>query len=67
MVSSQARRDHVALAMERAHSQRQVLTRLISTHGAPTFLRSDNGPEFVSSAILGWLAEARIDTADRSR
>ncbi len=40
-----------------------VLTRLISAHGAPLFLRSDNGPEFVSTAILGWLAEAKIDTA----
>ena len=40
-----------------------VLTRLISAHGAPMFLRSDNGPEFVSSAILSWLADAKIDTA----
>ncbi len=40
-----------------------VLTRLISAHGAPMFLRSDNGPEFVSTAILSWLAEAKIDTA----
>ena len=41
----------------------EVLTRLISTHGAAAFLRSDNGPEFVSKAILEWLAEAKIDTA----
>ncbi len=40
-----------------------VLSRLISEHGAPTFLRSDNGPEFVSLAILQWLAEAKIGTA----
>jgi putative transposase len=40
-----------------------VLARLISAHGAPAFLRSDNGPEFVSEAILEWLAEAKIDTA----
>ena len=40
-----------------------VLTRLISERGAPLFLRSDNGPEFVSTAILKWLAEAKIDTA----
>ena len=40
-----------------------VLTRLISTHGAPAFLRSDNGPEFVSNAILEWLAQAKIGTA----
>ena len=41
----------------------EVLTRLVSVHGAPMFLRSDNGPEFVSNAILAWLAEAKIDTA----
>jgi putative transposase len=40
-----------------------VLARLISAHGAPTFLRSDNGPEFVSKRILEWLAGAKIDTA----
>jgi putative transposase len=41
----------------------EVLARLVSTHGAPRFLRSDNGPEFVSHAILRWLTEATIDTA----
>ena len=41
----------------------EVLTRLISTRAAPVFLRSDNGPEFVSHAILEWLAAAKIDTA----
>ena len=40
----------------------EVLARLISRHGAPQFLRSDNGPEFVSQAILEWLAKAHIDT-----
>jgi transposase InsO family protein len=30
----------------------EVLARLISEHGAPRYLRSDNGPEFVSKAIL---------------
>jgi putative transposase len=41
----------------------QVLSRLVSTHGAPRYLRSDNGPEFVSSAVLRWLIEANIDSA----
>ena len=30
----------------------EVLERLISEHGAPKHLRSDNGPEFVSHAVL---------------
>jgi putative transposase len=30
----------------------EVLAQLISVHGAPRYLQSDNGPEFVSRAIL---------------
>ena len=41
----------------------EVLTQLVSVHGAPRYLRSDNGPEFVAVAILRWLADAGIDTA----
>jgi putative transposase len=41
----------------------EVLSRLISLHGAPRYLRSDNGPEFVSRAVLKWLHKAGIDTA----
>ena len=41
----------------------EVLAQLISVHGAPRYLRSDNGPEFVSRAILQWLLAAGIDTA----
>lgn len=38
----------------------EVLTHLVSQHGAPLFLRLDNGPEFVSLAVLEWLAHAGI-------
>jgi putative transposase len=41
----------------------EVLTQLVSTHGAPRDLRSDNGPEFVATAILRWLHAAQIETA----
>ena len=41
----------------------EVLAQLISVHGAPRYLRSDNGPEFVSRAILQWWLAAGIDTA----
>jgi putative transposase len=59
---------HECLAIDVASSIRSprvidVLARLTSTHGAPMFLRSDNGREFVSKAILEWLAEAKIDVA----
>lgn len=59
---------HESLAIDVAGSIRSarvidVLAKLISWHGAPAFLRSDNGPEFVSNAILKWLTDNRIDTA----
>lgn len=41
----------------------EVLSKLVSVHGAPSYLRSDNGPEFVSRAILRWLTQQQIDTA----
>ena len=31
-----------------------MLAKLISDRGAPRYLRSDNGPEFVSRAVLHW-------------
>jgi putative transposase len=40
-----------------------VLSRLVSLHGTPKYLRSDNGPEFLSAAVHRWLAAANIDTA----
>ena len=41
----------------------EVLAKLISVRGAPTYLRSDNGPEFVSRAVLQWVSKAGIETA----
>jgi putative transposase len=41
----------------------EVLSRLVSERGAPSFLRSDNGPEFVSRALLSWIVAQGIDTA----
>ena len=41
----------------------EVLAKLVSVRGAPRHLRSDNGPEFVSRAILRWLHGANIETA----
>jgi putative transposase len=41
----------------------EVLSRLVSARGAPSFLRSDNGPEFVSKALLSWVVAQGIGTA----
>ena len=59
---------HESLAIEVAGSIRsrrvlEVLAKLVSVRGAPRYLRSDNGPEFVATAVLRWLTESGIDTA----
>jgi putative transposase len=41
----------------------EVLSCLVSERGAPMFLRSDNGPEFVSKALLSWIVAQGIGTA----
>lgn len=40
-----------------------VLAKLVRVRGAPKHLRSDNGPEFISKAILKWLVDSGIETA----
>lgn len=40
-----------------------VLARLVSVRGAPRHLRSDNGPEFVSKALVKWVTKENVETA----
>ena len=47
----------------RNHRVIEVPAKLITAHGAPKYLRSNDGPEFVSRAILKWLSEENIETA----
>jgi putative transposase len=39
-----------------------VLEILLTQHGAPQFLRSDNGPEFIAQALQQWLTDKGIAT-----
>lgn len=41
----------------------EVLARLVSERGALRHLRSDNGPEFVSKALLRWAVDESLDIA----
>ena len=41
----------------------EVLSLIVSKRGAPDYLRSDNGPEFVSHALLAWIRSQGIGTA----
>jgi putative transposase len=39
-----------------------VLAGLFEQHGAPQFIRSDNGPEFIAQALRDWLAQNQTTT-----
>jgi transposase InsO family protein len=39
-----------------------TLSRLFKEHGAPRYLRSDNGPELVARSVKEWLAQANVET-----
>jgi len=41
----------------------QVLACLVAVRGAPKYLRSDNGPEFIARALLKWITAHGIGTA----
>lgn len=40
----------------------RALDQLFKGHGAPRYLRSDNGPELVARAVREWLAQAGVET-----
>ena len=39
-----------------------ILADLFVIHGPPARIRSDNGPEFVATAVKGWLAQIGVQT-----
>ncbi len=41
----------------------EVLSQLMCIHGVPRYLRSDNGPEFVSKALLEWVSKESLSLA----
>ena len=58
-------RECQVLRPERALRAADVLAwleRAIHEHGAPVFLRSDNGPEFIAKEVQRWLAANQIKT-----
>ena len=46
----------------RAPGVMAILEHLVAIHGAPQFIRSDNGPEFIALAVRGWLAQHQMRT-----
>src|SRR5215213_1619010 len=58
-------RECFAIEVERSITAEYVigtLERLFEQRGAPAFIRSDNGPEFVARALKQWLALSEVET-----
>ena len=58
-------RECLALEVERSISAQDVvetLDRLFTERGAPSFIRSDNGPEFIAKAVKHWLEVCGVKT-----
>jgi len=58
-------RECLALPVARSMTGADVvaqLRRLVAERGAPAYLRSDNGPEFIAQEVRDWLASEQIAT-----
>jgi transposase InsO family protein len=58
-------RECLAIVVARSMTAPEVvgtLSRLVADRGAPKYLRSDNGPEFIAEAVKEWLAAAGTAT-----
>ena len=58
-------RECLALEAERSITAEDVvetLAGLFAKRGAPSFIRSDNGPEFIAKAVKRWLAASGVET-----
>ncbi len=58
-------RECLALEVERSITAEDVvstLARLFAERGAPSFIRSDNGPEFIATAVKRWLEASGVKT-----
>ena len=45
-----------------AHGVKRIIAQTIRQHGAPQFIRSDNGSEFIEKDLRQWLKDLHIDT-----
>jgi putative transposase len=58
-------RECLALEVDRsmtAEAVKAVLAAVVQQRGAPVHIRSDNGSEFIASAIRSWMAAAGLET-----
>jgi hypothetical protein len=58
-------RECLSIDVERSITARYVISTLeylFAVRGAPQYIRSDNGPEFVADAVKSWLVESGVGT-----
>jgi putative transposase len=58
-------RECLCIEVERSITAKEVvkiLAALFTRRGEPTFIRSDNGPEFIAKAVKRWLAASGVKT-----
>jgi len=58
-------RECLALEVERSITAKdtiEMLRYLFELHGAPRYIHSDNGPEFIANAIRAFLADSGVET-----
>lgn len=53
----------VAEGRIRSGQVEETLDRLFEEHGAPRYIRSDNGPEFIAKKLRAWLGKKDVKTA----
>jgi putative transposase len=46
----------------KSHDVLDALDQLFELRGYPTYIRSDNGPEFIAGVIVDWLEMKGVDT-----
>jgi putative transposase len=65
VVMDEYTRESLAIDVARSFSGRDVvelLRYLFAVRGYPVYIRSDNGPEFISSAVQKWLRKSGVET-----
>ncbi len=58
-------RECLAIEVARSFTARDViltLQYLFAVRGAPQYIRSDNGPEFIAKELQTWLSQAAVRT-----
>jgi putative transposase len=58
-------RECLSIDVERSITSRDVIATLeylFAVRGAPAYIRSDNGPEFIADAIKQWLSDSGVGT-----